>query len=176
MLAMPYGEFLSLSFCFRGFREILHQSGEHGPQYCYRDGHCWVSSGAAVVSSSEICDKQRLGARRVLALYNCNSPKGKQPLYRRFWHDTSGSKPSGYGAQSSLRSHAHGRPVRSNTVIAGHSGGKTHSDPDHTGHPFQRLSTRGNTPNDDVPLQGIHIKHEITIQRSTMTWDDEGKM
>lgn len=95
------------------------------------------------------------------------------PLYRRFWHDTSGSKRSVYGAQSSLRSHIHGRT----TVIAGHSGGKTSvAGPDVAGHPFSRLSTRGDTPEDDVPLQGIHIRHEVTIQRSTMTWHDEGKM
>lgn len=96
-----------------------------------------------------------------------------QPLYRQFWHDTSESKPSGYGAQSSLRSHVHGRT----TIIAGHHGGKTSiAGPDINGHPFERLSTRGDTPEDDVPLQGIHIRHEVTIQRSTMTWYDEGKM
>lgn len=96
-----------------------------------------------------------------------------QPLYRRFWHDTTGSKPSGYGAQSSLRSHVHGRT----TIIAGHHGGKTSvGGADISGHPFERLSTRGTTPEDDVPLHGIHIRHEVTIQRSTMTWDDEGKL
>jgi hypothetical protein len=105
-----------------------------------------------------------------------------QPLYRRFWHKASGTKHSGYGGQSSLRSHVrsqvvHGRSVGSNTVIAGHSGGKKHLSGSHdAGHPFERLSTRGNTPEDDVPLQGIHIRHEVTIQRSTASWYDEGKM
>lgn len=77
-----------------------------------------------------------------------------------------------------MRSHVvHGRPIGSNTIIAGHSGGKKNFSISHdAGHPFERLSTRGNTPEDDVPLQGIHIRHEVTIQRSTATWYDEGKM
>ncbi|KAJ0118109.1 hypothetical protein J7T55_014562 [Diaporthe amygdali] len=71
------------------------------------------------------------------------------PLYRRFWHDTSGSKPSGYGGQSSLRSHIPGRTIGSNTVIAGHSGGKKGlSGLDESGHPFERLPT--GALNDDL--------------------------
>ncbi|KAG8166670.1 hypothetical protein KVR01_002359 [Diaporthe batatas] len=112
------------------------------------------------------------------------------PLYRRFWHKATGSTTSGYGGdyggKSSLRSHLrshmrshtnHGRTIGSNTVIAGHSGGKKHLsgslDP---GHPFERLSTPGNAPDDDVPLQGIHIRHEVTIQHSAAAWYQEGKM
>jgi hypothetical protein len=67
--------------------------------------------------------------------------------------------------------------MRSNTITAGHSGGKKHlSISQDAGHPFERLATRGHTPEDDVPLQGIHIRHEITVQRSTATWSEMGKM
>ncbi|POS78102.1 hypothetical protein DHEL01_v203502 [Diaporthe helianthi] len=112
------------------------------------------------------------------------------PLYRRFWHTASGTKTSGYGGnyggQSSLRSNVrshmrshtgHSRTIGSNTVIAGHPGGMKHLSGSHdTDHPFERLPTRGNTPEDDVPLQGIYIRHDVTVQRSTVTLYKEEKI